>query len=227
MRYLTLFSYIHFTCLGHRIIQLGVRGVVSPLMGFFWRAFGYFTLFGLKQGVFKDFKMVFNYIILANFNKTDSVHVFFIIRNLRDGLSLDVSYFFYCFKTIDLLSFDQNLSLRFLRLVSFIIKKTCNMHTKKIKTLRVVPRGGGGADRNTPYAKFSSLNPIYAGVGLMCPDRYKMWCELFKNYRMTLKFLDFYFFSIRNMFPVSFCFLLCVLVPNHALFWVILTKKKF
>ena len=58
----------------------------------------------------------------------------------------------------------------------------------------------------------------------MCPDRYKMWCGLFKNYRMTLKFLDFYFFSIRNKFPVSFFFLLCVLVRNHAFFWVILTK---
>ena len=45
-------------------------------------AFGYFALHGLKQGVFKDFKMVFNYIILANFNKTDSVHVVFFIRNL-------------------------------------------------------------------------------------------------------------------------------------------------
>ena len=70
---------------------------MSPLMGFFWSAFGYFAVHGLKQGLFKDFKMVFNCIILANFNKTDSVHVFF-IRNLKNGLSLDVSFFFYCFK---------------------------------------------------------------------------------------------------------------------------------
>ena len=49
--------------------------------------------------------MVFNYIILANFNKTDSVHVFL----------------------IDLLSFDQNLSLRFLIDSFLLLKKTCNI----------------------------------------------------------------------------------------------------
>ena len=57
------------------------------------------------------------------------------------------------------------------------------------------------------------INPIYAGMGLMCPDRYKMWCGLFKNYRMTLKFLDFNFFSVRNMFPVSFFFSFVCLGP--------------
>ena len=41
------------------------------------------------------------------------------------------------------------------------------MHTKKIKTLQVVPRGGGWADRNTPYGrKFRGLKfmKIFEGI---------------------------------------------------------------
>ena len=65
------------TPLGVEQYNWGFGGVVSPRwgMGRSPSAFGYFALPGLKQGVFKDIKMVFNYIILANFNKTDTVYV--------------------------------------------------------------------------------------------------------------------------------------------------------
>ena len=78
--------------MGVEAIRLGVRGFVSPPMGYGAKPH-HLAISPLNMRVFKDFKMVFNYIILANFNKTDSVHVVFLIRN-----SLDVSYFFYCFK---------------------------------------------------------------------------------------------------------------------------------
>ena len=60
-----------------------------------------FALHGLKQGVFKDIKMVFDYIILTNFN------TLFFYKKLKQWLEPG------CF-LLFLSSFDQNLSLRFL-----------------------------------------------------------------------------------------------------------------
>ena len=71
------------------------------------------------------------------------------------------------------------------------------------------------------------FNPIYAGGwggGWCVQIVIKCGVDCSKIIVWLWNFLTFFSFSIRNMFPVSFFFLLCVLVPNHALFWVILTK---
>ena len=53
------------------------------------------------------------------------------------------------------------------------------MHTKKIKTLQVVPRGGGGADRNTPYGKKISrieISETFRGNFILQCNAKKVFC---------------------------------------------------
>ena len=53
------------------------------------------------------------------------------------------------------------------------------MHTKKIKTLQVVPRGGGGADRNTPYGKKISrieISENFRGNFILQCNAKKVFC---------------------------------------------------